>query len=163
MKHGISRIFAMLIALLQTIVISTPLEAQTYVGWVMVFQNTEGEFVEIPMTEVGSLVAFDDALDFTILSSTGNILAENVLKVSFEQKSSTGIHTIKFKNIISKTVSDKVTLIGVAGKVTIYDATGKRQMQVTATGGETVINIARLPAGVYVAKVGKQTFKLIKK
>ena len=119
--------------------------------------------MEIPMTEVGSLVAFDDALDFTILSSTGNILAENVLKVSFEQKSSTGIHTIKFKNIISKTVSDKVTLIGVAGKVTIYDATGKRQMQVTATGGETVINIARLPAGVYVAKVGKQTFKLIKK
>lgn len=130
----------------------------------MVFQNANGETQELPMSEVGSLVAVDDALDFSILSSTGSVLAEKVLKVSFEPKSLTGINSIeKSGNIISQTVTDKLTLIGVSGEVAVYDAGGKLQMQVKANGGETVIGTSRLPKGIYVVKVGKQSFKFMKK
>ena len=132
--------------------------------WVMVFQNVDGETKEIPMSEVGSLVAIDDAYDFSILSVSGNILAEGVLKVSFEQKGSTAIGMVKSdNNIIGRVVSDKLTLIGVSGDIDVYDAAGIRQIKTTATGGETTIGIAQLPNGIYVVKTGKQTFKFIKK
>ena len=133
-------------------------------GWVMVFQDADGESQEIPMSEVGSLVAVDNAYDFSILSANGNVLAEGILKVSFEQKGSVGIRKIKSdRNLLGKVVSDKITLIGVAGEIGVFDVAGIQQAKVTATGGETVINLANLPSGVYVVRAGKQTFKFIKK
>ena len=55
------------------------------------------------------------------------------------------------------------TLIGLSGEVTVYDAAGRPQVRVTATGGETVVSIGHLPAGAYVVKAGSQTFKFMKK
>ena len=116
------------------------------------------------MSQVGCLVAVDDAYDFTILSTTGSVIAEGVIKVSFDSQGSTGITPITpSKDVIARAASDKLILIGVSGEVTVYDAGGVRQLQAAATGGETVINIAHLPSGVYVVKVGKQTFKFNKK
>lgn len=164
MKTRQSHNLAVLIALLVTMVLSTPLKAQNYQGWVMVFQNAEGESMELPMNEIGSLVAVDDAYDFSILSTTGSVLAEGVMKVSFEQKGTSDIISVKDSgNLIARTVSDKLTLIGVQGEVSVYDAGGKLQLQVIAKGGETVVGTSSLPNGVYVVKVGKQTFKFMKK
>ncbi len=132
--------------------------------WVMVFQNADREMMEVPMSQVGSLVAVDDAYDFTILSTSGSVIAEGVTKVSFENHGSSGIHPIVLsKDMIARAASDKLTLIGVSGEVTVYDTGGVQQLQVMATGGETVISIAHLPAAVYVVQVGKQTFKFMKK
>ena len=165
MKTRQSHNLAVLIALLVTMVLSTPLKAQNNQGWViMVFQNAEGDSLELPMSEIGSLVAVDDAYDFSILSTTGSVLAEGVMKVSFEQKGTSDIVSVKDSgNLIARTVSDKLTLIGVQGEVSVYDAGGKLQLQVTAKGGETVVGTSSLPNGVYVVKVGKQTFKFMKK
>ena len=150
--------------ILLTIILSFHLAVNAEDGWVMVFQNADGELQEIPMSEVGSLVAVDNAYDFSILSANGNVLAEGILKVSFEQKGSVGIREIKSdRNLLGKVVSDKITLIGVAGEISVFDVAGIQQAKVTATGGETVINIANMPSGVYVVKAGKQTFKFIKK
>lgn len=132
--------------------------------WVMVIQNADGESKEIPMSEVGSLVAIDDAYDFSILSTSGNILAEGVFRVSFEQKDPTTIKHIESDNkMMGRVVSDKITLIGVSGEIEVFDAAGIRQIKTMATGGETTINITQLLNGVYVVKAGKQTFKFIKK
>ncbi len=164
MKTRQSHNLAVLIALLVIMVLSTPLRAQNSQGWVMVFQNAEGDTLELPMNEIGSLVAVDNAYDFSILSITGSVLAEGVMKVSFEQKGTSDIISVKDSgNLIARTVFDKLTLIGVQGKVSVYDAGGKLQLQVTAKGGETVIGTSRLPKGIYVVKVGKQSFKFMKK
>ena len=164
MKTRQSHNLVVLIALLVTMVLSTPLKAQNNQGWVMVFQNAEGDTLELPMNEIGSLVAVDNAYDFSILSTTGSVLAEGVMKVSFEQKGTSDIISVKDSgNLIARTVFDKLTLIGVQGKVSVYDAGGKLQLQVTAKGGETVVRTSHLPNGVYVVKVGKQTFKFVKK
>lgn len=132
--------------------------------WMIVFQNAYGEEQQISMTEVGSLVAIDDAYDFSILSTSGGVLAEGVLKVSFQQGSATGIKPItQFGNMISRIASDKITIIGVKGKVTIYNTAGSLQSQVTANGDETVINISHLPSGVYIVKTDSQSFKFMKR
>ena len=150
--------------MLVAIFLLLPLAVSAEDGWVMVYQNPEGETVEIPMTEVGSLVAVDDAYDFSILSANGNILAEGVLKVSFEQKGSTGIRLAgSDNNQIARAVANKLTFIGISGEVFVYDTKGALQAKASATGGETIVNIGHLPHGVYVVKVGKQTFKFMKK
>ena len=133
-------------------------------GGMIVFQDEYGVEQQIPMANVGSLVAIDDAYDFTILSTSGDVLAEGVLKVSFLPNSSTGIKSIKSSdNMIARTASDKLALIGVKGEVAIYNAAGILQTQVTATSSETIIIISHLPSGVYIVKVGTQTFKFMKK
>ena len=150
--------------IMMAIIVLLPIASFAEDGWVMVYQNSEGETVEIPMTEVGSLVAVDDAYDFSILSANGNILAEGVLKVSFEQKGSTGIRLAgSDNNQIARAVANKLTFIGISGEVFVYDTKGALQAKASATGGETIVNIGHLPHGVYVVKVGKQTFKFMKK
>lgn len=131
--------------------------------WLMVYQSAEGKVQELLMSDVGSLVAVDDAYDFTILSTTGSVLAEGVLKVSFEYSAATSISpSTKSDDMIARAASDKLTLIGVSGEVCVYDTAGVLKKQVNATGGETIINIAQLPAGVYIVKNGNQTFKFMK-
>lgn len=133
-------------------------------SWMMVFQNSQGETQEIAMSDVGSLVAVDDAYDFTILSTTGGVLAEGVLKVSFSQNADEAIRPVaSLGNMLARAATDKLTLFGVSGEVLLYDAVGVLQKRVTAVGGETVVSLANLPTGAYVVKVGKQTFKFMKK
>lgn len=150
--------------LLFAVVLLSPSVAMADNGWKLVFQNAEGETVKYPMSEVGSLVAVDEAYDFTILSINGSVLAEGVLKVSFESDASSGISPVVPQgNMIAQPAADKLTLIGLSGEVTVYDAAGRPQVRVTATGGETVVSIGHLPAGAYVMKAGSQTFKFMKK
>lgn len=138
--------------------------APTEAPIVLIYQDADGVTHEIPMTEVGSLVAVDDAYDFTVLSVTGSILVEKVLKVSFGPQGSTDIQLpTPSGNMLGRLVEGKLTLIGVTGEVGIYDTGGALKAQVTATGGETIINIGHLPTGVYMVRNGKQTFKFMKK
>lgn len=158
------RLLPIVKTVLLTILLSINLSIKAEDGWVMVFQNANGVLQEMPMSVIGSLVAVDNAYDFSILSASGNVLAEGILKVSFEQKGSVGIREITSENnVLGKVVSDKITLIGVAGEIGIFDVAGIQQAKMTATGGETVISITNLPSGVYIVKAGKQTFKFIKK
>ena len=135
--------------------------------WYLVAQISDSEPATFPMSFVGSLVAIDDAATFSILDTDGDVLAENVFKITFkpkEQPIATDISTPETKtNLLGSMVNDKLTLIGVNSDVTLYDANGKQMLQQEAQGGETVINIGHLPSGVYIVKCGKQTFKFIKK
>lgn len=132
--------------------------------WVLVYQNVNGDTKELLMENVGSLVAVDDASDFSIISNVGDILAEGVIKVSFEQKEPTAIsHTVQPNKMLSRTVDNNITIIGLTGEISIFDIAGVLQVKVAATGSETIINIGHLPTGVYVVKCGKQSFKFNKK
>lgn len=74
------------------IIFSIPLMADD--DWTIVFQNAYGETQQIPMIEVGSLVSVDEAYDFSILSTSGEVLAEGVTRVSFHQGDITKIEPI---------------------------------------------------------------------
>ena len=133
--------------------------------WYLVAQLSDGTEELVPMSTVGSLVAADDAYDFTVLDTNGYILLDNVMKVTFKSTvDPTAIRTVRqAENLLARAVNDKLTLIGVSGEVSIYDASGKLRLTTAATGGETIISIAHLPSGIYAVKCGKQTFKFNKK
>ena len=136
-------------------------------SWYMVAEHAEGGNTIIPMSTVGSLVAVDDAYDFSVLNADGNVIAEKVMKVVFktaEEIEPTAIHNISvLGDMLGNMVSDHLTLIGLSGKVSIFDASGKEQLSTVAHGGDTVLNIAHLPAGIYMVQCGKQTLKFMKK
>ena len=134
--------------------------------WYLIAHDADGYATAFAMDDVGSLVAIDDAYDFTVLDTSGNVLAERILKVTFRhgEEGEDAVKSIKQPvDVISKQVKDKLTIIGVKGLVTIYDVAGKKCSQVEAQGGETIVNVSNLSAGIYVVKTGKQTFKFIKK
>ena len=133
--------------------------------WYMVAQLQDGTEELIPMSTVGSLVAVDDAYDFSVLDTDGYVILNNVMKVTFKSTvDPSAIRTIhQTENLLARAVDGKLTLIGVSGEVSIYDASGKLRQTTTASGGETVISIAHLPSGIYAVKCGKQTFKFNKK
>ncbi len=165
MKHFFRiKFLAIIRSLLFAVVLTFSLPMMANDDWVIVFQDAYGVEQQIPMASIGSLVAVDDAYDFTILSTSGDILAEGVLKVSFQANGSTGIKPIKSSgNMIARIASDKLTLIGANGEIAIYNTAGSLQTRTKATEGETIISIAHLPSGVYIVKTGTQTFKFMKK
>lgn len=143
---------------------SMPIKADG-ADWFLVSHDANGETKEFPMAEIGSLVAVDDAYDFTILDASGNILAEGILKVTFEDKaaSTNGLNGVATSgNTIGRVAKDRLTLMGVAGDVSVYSSDGVLQTKVKADGGETIVSIGHLSQGVYVVRVGKQTFKFVK-
>ena len=117
------------------------------------------------MSSVGSLVAVDDAYDFTVLDGDGYVVAENVMKAAFKYVGELdAIRTVEHNgNLLGRAADGRLTLIGVSGEVTVFDSAGKKQLSITAKGGETVVSIAHLPAGVYAVKCGRQSFKFTKK
>lgn len=136
--------------------------------WYMVAKTSDSDTELVPVKEVGSLVAVDDALDFTILGLSGEILLEKVLRVDFKPERDLNITPSaplaeSPRRMISREVRDRLTLVGVSGMVGIYDKDGVRRMTAAAHGCTTDIGVAHLPAGAYTAKVGKQTFKFVKK
>ena len=52
--------------------------------WYMVAKTSDSDTELVPVKEVGSLVAVDDALDFTILGINGDVILENVVRVDFK-------------------------------------------------------------------------------
>lgn len=134
-------------------------------NWYLVAHNVNGSTKDIAMDLVGSLVAVDDASDFSVLDVNGNILATRVLKVTFRQgPADDAVEKVeKRSNIIGGVVNGKLTIIGVKGLVTVYDMSGVRHIQVEAKDDETTIDVSNLPTGIYVVRVGQQSFKFIKK
>lgn len=63
--------------------------------WYMVAQLADNTEKIIPMSTVGSLVAADNAYDFTVLDVNGNIAAENVIKVVFKTATELDPNTIR--------------------------------------------------------------------
>lgn len=154
-----------LIALLLTFMPFIAIADELTEPWYLVAQLNDGTEELVPMSTVGSLVAADDAYDFTVLDTNGYILLDKVMKVTFQSTvDPTAIRTVRqTENLLARAVNDKLTLIGVSGEVSIFDANGKLRQTTAAIGGETVISIAHLPSGIYAVKCGKQTFKFNKK
>ncbi len=132
-------------------------------GWKLAAITTDGDTIEIAMEEVGSLVAVDDGYIFSVHNKSGNIIKENVIKIFFIGGNTTDIQKIEHTgNIISKKVSNKLVLMLVKGVVSIFNSSGVLQIQTTAQGSETTIDVSNLPPGLYIVKAGKQVFKFTK-
>ncbi|MBR4730164.1 MAG: SUMF1/EgtB/PvdO family nonheme iron enzyme [Prevotella sp.] len=137
--------------------------------WYIVAYFADSSKKNYPMSTVGSLVAADNADDFTVLDANGYVTAENVIMVEFKNTTELGAATPTICNIsvprdmLGDVVSDHLTLIGVSGKVSVFNASGKEQLSTEARGGETVLRISHLPTGIYTVKCGNQTFKFMKK
>lgn len=168
------KLWALLLAFLLPAVASATAIPQTHEvtddltdTWYLVAQLTDGEEELIPMSTVGVLVAVDDAYDFTVLDTYGYVILENVKKAVFKsawELDPTSVRTVRQdRNLLGSVAEGRLTLIGVSGEVCVYDANGRMLLNTTAHGGETVVSVAHLPAGVYAVKCGRQTFKFVKK
>ncbi len=134
-------------------------------SWYLVARDSLGTESVFPMACVGSLVALDESSDFCVLDTLGNVLVEGIVKVTFRpDEMPLAVKSLaQAENTISGVATNRLILIGVSGNVEIFDAKGVLQISTVASGTETSISIASLPTGIYIVRVGKQTFKFTKK
>ena len=147
------------IVLLMTSVVG---KAQSSLEWAMVVDGTQQKVL---MSDVAYLLASDKASTFHIVCANGTIISE-VASVSFEEVNPTGVSLPEQKTAPQVVLDgDAVTLSGLAAgtSVGIYTVEGQELSQRTVTGGETTMNIAGLPAGVYLLRTGKTTVKFMKR
>lgn len=130
--------------------------------WRLVTDNGD----QFPMSHVGMLVAVDESPYFSVLDISGNVLADEVLRVHFVNIDPVSVKNIsieKSQNILKRYVNNELTLIGAKGTVNVYSADGIKMLTIYADGQETIINVSSLPSGTYVVNCGNQSFKFNKK
>lgn len=130
--------------------------------WYLITDREE----KFPMSIVSMLVAGDDSPYFSVHDMQGNVLAEDVLKIRFMELDPTGIKDVRTnepRNMLKSYVSNKLTLTGVQGTVSVYSTAGMKMTSAVAAGEETVVDVSSLPAGTYILSCGKQSFKFNKK
>lgn len=122
---------------------------------------------KLEMEGVGSFVLTDDAETFDVLSNNGTVLAAKVKKVTFElQQDASAINPLDAQSrtqLLSHAVDRQLTILGSQGEATVYSTAGIAVAKGVPQNGQTVINVSSLPQGTYMVRVGKQTFKFIKK
>jgi hypothetical protein len=122
---------------------------------------------KLEMESVGSLVLADDAEAFDVQSTSGTLLAAKVKKVTFElQQEADAIKPLDAQGktqLLSFAVDRQLTILGTQSEATVYSAAGIAVAKGVPQNGQTAINVSGLPQGTYMVRVGKQTFKFIKK
>lgn len=125
--------------------------------------DTNGRF---PMSNVSMLVAADDSPYFSVIDTDGNVLAEEVLRVHFLKMDPASVKNIMVdepQNMLKRYVNNQLTLVGARGTVNVYSVSGMKVATTHAMGQETIIDVSALPAGTYILRCGKQSFKFNKK
>ncbi len=132
-------------------------------NWYLVTNNNES----FEMSQVGMLVATDDDMYFSVLDTTGKILATDILRVHFVMGDPTSVKEItaneQSDDMLSRYVNNRLTLVGASGTVEIYSVSGIKVISAQASPNETTIDVSSLSPGIYIVKCGKQSFKFIKK
>lgn len=130
--------------------------------WYAITQDARCIAVEL----IGSLVAIDDEPFFTILDTKGAVLADSVAFMMFTQDNITGIREISqaaCDNQLRQIVNGKFEMQGVQGTLTIYTSSGMEICRQPSINGRVSVDVRSLPTGVYVANIGRQSFKFLKR
>ena len=120
----------------------------------------------IPVEMIGSLVAIDDKPFFTILDTEGAVLADSVALMIFTQDNITAIHEISVAardKQLRQIVDGRLEMQGVQGTLVVYSSTGMEMLRQSAVNGHVSVSVSSLPTGVYVATIGRQSFKFLKR
>lgn len=130
--------------------------------WYLISDNNE----QFKMSMVSMLVATDDSQYFSVLDLSGNVLAEDVLRVHFLKIDPSSVEYIMAdepQNMLKRYVNNQLTLVGAGGTVNVYSVSGMKVASTHAMGQETIIDVSALPAGTYILQCGKLSFKFNKK
>lgn len=120
----------------------------------------------IPVELIGSLVAVDDEPFFTVLDASGAVLADSVAFMMFTQDNVTAIREISQASrdhLLRQVVDGKLEMQGVQGTLVIYTSSGMEIRRQPAVGGRVSADVSSLPTGVYLATIGRQSFKFLKR
>lgn len=139
------------------------LSAKAEGAWLLVTDN--GERVE--MSQVGMLVAADDATTFSVVKVEGAGEAiSGVSSVSFVYDAAwSGVDQIENgrNGVIIDGVTSTILVMGRDGReYNVYDVAGNLQLSGVLNGVSSRIDVSGLNNGVYVLKVGDSSVKFKK-
>lgn len=147
--------------LLACILLVSALGASASGVWMLVTDSG----AKVPMSEVGMLVAADDASTFTVVRTAGESI-EGVTSVSFIYTDVTAISTVGAKEVslLSDAVGSTISIFGCEGrKYTVADIAGRTRVAGTIASASEKIDVAALAPGMYILSVEGATLKFIKK
>ena len=135
---------------------------QRLVVWQKSGEKTYIDLTDEPVTtfEAGQLV-------IKTSRTTVYFQLENVLRYTYEGVSSTGIELQPGERLVSVSREGEALTfrnLQEGHVVTLFNTNGMMLEQATATAGQPLtLSVQNRPSGVYFVKVGKETYKLLKR
>lgn len=132
-------------------------------AWMLVTDSGE----RVAISQVGMLVAADDATTFSVVmvDGAGDAISD-VNSVSFVYDAGwSGIDYVEETedNIVIDGVSSSILVMGCDGReYNVFDVIGKLQLSGVVDGTSARIDVSSLNNGIYVLKVGDSTVKFKK-
>lgn len=121
--------------------------------------------IQVPVAEVGMLVAADDATTFTVVRTAGDDVA-GVTSVSFVYSDITAIDAVGAAKVslLADPVGASLSVFGCEGrKYTVADMAGRTHAAGSIASASEKIDVAALAPGMYILSVEGATLKFIKK
>lgn len=148
---------------LLSLLILLPAAALAQQQWTIVDQGGNA----FALDSVTCLLASDTEDAFTIVLSNGS-LQPGVTAATFVKQDLTGIQAVQSATqspTLAIEAHSRLVLTGCAEgtPLRLHAIDGKLLRTATATGSATTVDVASLPAGVYIIKVGKASIKFSKK
>lgn len=143
----------------------TPEEPATKQASLRILSN-DGD-IEVPFDKQPE-ISFPQqgVMQLSFAGETQELVFANVQEFNFTVTTANSIAPVTHNAIKIGMSGNHITLSGMqAGdKATLYDSKGKLILQAKPdTGGHCTVSTAKLPAGPYVVKSGKHSFKFIKR
>jgi|SRR3712207_1139323 len=123
--------------------------------------------LEVPVANVNYLIAADNDTEFTVVLNEGEPIY-NVLSATFKQGTVVnGIDNVAAGNGKASVLmaGSRLTLsqLKAGERVAVYSLAGVEQKVRVERAADVVVDVASLPTGTYLLKVGKQSIKFMKK
>lgn len=140
------------------------MNAQGTLEWALVEPQSG---TAVLMKNVGFLLASDNEETFSVICKDGNIM-RSTSEVTFRKIDPSGISSIGAGNgepMLHGYAGGKLTLAGCADgtEAEVFDTAGHKVAGKTITGNDNMIDITRLPGGIYILRAGNAAVKFIKK
>ena len=132
--------------------------------WYVVTDNNQS----VAVNDVLYMLFVDDSKEFTIMNNDGSTIV-GVKEVSFTDNKPVGVEVLKSEDfdvtIFPNPVVSVLKLTGLRENATakIYSLGGALVVEKVLSAENTDIDVAHLPAGMYVLTVNKTSVKFVKK
>lgn len=155
------KIYAMLL-LLATVFTAHAADKQ----WCLVVESAGGETIAIALSQKPVIATQSDGYKLTYGESAAEFTWSELKKLTLEETEPTATAVKDVKNASLKLVPGEVAISGAqAGTLAQVFTVGGRQVlsERVADNGTVTLSTAGLPAGIYIIKTNKSTFKIVKK
>ena len=132
--------------------------------WCLVVESTGGETIAIALGQKPVIATQAQGYKLTYGENTAEFTWGELKKLTLQETEPTGIKDVRSQSFQLTPGEIAVSGAQAGSQAKVFNAAGRQVLSVpVADDGSVTLSTANLPAGIYIIKTNKSTFKIVKK